>query len=86
MRERVTVVLDDPVKLLGQSGGFVCEVKVHGPDMGSRSLGTKAGARLPIIGSPVEMIALPLVISGKPEVLSFAECSKGGEVSLPPSS
>jgi hypothetical protein len=32
------VALDDIVKLLGDSGGlFVCQIKVHGPDMGSRS-------------------------------------------------
>jgi hypothetical protein len=31
------VALDDIVKLFGESGGFfVCQFKVHGPDMGSR--------------------------------------------------
>jgi hypothetical protein len=36
-RERVGVIIDDIVKLLGESGGFVVgQVKVHGPDMGSR--------------------------------------------------
>jgi hypothetical protein len=33
-RERVAVVLDDVVKLFGESGGFfVCQVKVHGASM-----------------------------------------------------
>jgi hypothetical protein len=40
----VTVVLDDIVKLLGKSGGFfVCQIKMHGPDMGSRLAVAKAG-------------------------------------------
>ena len=47
-RERVAIALDDIVKLLGKSGGFgVCQVKVHGPDMGSGSAGAKAEAGLP---------------------------------------
>jgi hypothetical protein len=39
------VVLDDIVKLLGKSDGFfVCQVKVHGPDMGSSMPISKAEA------------------------------------------
>ena len=41
---RIRVIFDDIVKLLDQSGAFfVCEIKVHGPDMGLRSLCAKAG-------------------------------------------
>jgi hypothetical protein len=47
MREGVTVVLDNLVKLLGKSGGFfVCQVKVHSPDMGSRLSGSKGAEPL----------------------------------------
>ena len=53
-RERVTVALDNVVKLLGKSGGFfVREVKVHDPDMGSRVPVAKVGAWPPNVGSPV---------------------------------
>jgi hypothetical protein len=44
MRERIAIVLDDIVKLLGESGGFfVCKLlKVHSPDMGARLAVAKA--------------------------------------------
>jgi len=51
--------------MLSSSGRFfVCQVKVHNPDMGSRVRVAKAGAGLPEIGSPVEMTGSPLVIRG----------------------
>jgi hypothetical protein len=41
----VCLALDDIVKRFGKSGGFVvCQIKVHGPDMGSRSRGGYAVA------------------------------------------
>jgi hypothetical protein len=43
VRKRVSVALDDIVKLLGESDGFfVCQVKVHDPDMGSQPATAKA--------------------------------------------
>jgi hypothetical protein len=49
----------------GQRRAVQVGVKVHDPDMGSRSLGAKAEAGLPIMVPPVEMIASPLVILAK---------------------
>jgi hypothetical protein len=71
-RERVTVVLDAFVKLLGESGGgSVCQVDVHGPDIGLGSAVAKAGAALPIMVPSVETIASPWVICGKAEYSAF---------------
>jgi hypothetical protein len=47
--ERVTVVLDDAVQLLGESDAlFVCQVKVHDLDMGSRFTAAKLPERCKI--------------------------------------
>jgi hypothetical protein len=54
-RERVTIALEDLVKLFDQSGGFfVSQVNVHDPDIGSRMAVAKARTGgLPVIRSPI---------------------------------